>query len=68
MSGATEEDAAVTVGQNLGDRVFVGAEQRIGTGQSSIIVEVEVMENVIVDSKMEAGQGANVGMSWRRDY
>ncbi len=68
VSGATEEDAAVTVGQNLGDRVFVGAEQRIGTGQSSIIVEVEVMENVIVDSRMEAGQGANVGMSWRRDY
>ena len=68
VSGATKEDAAVTVGQNLGDRVFVGAEQRIGTGQSSIIVEVEVMENVIVDSRMEAGQGANVGMSWRRDY
>ena len=68
VSGATEEDAAVTVGQNLGDRVFVGAEQRIGTGQSSIIVEVEVMENVIVDSRMEAGQGANVGVSWRRDY
>ena len=68
VSGATAEDAAVTVGQNLGDRVFVGAEQRIGTGQSSIIVEVEVMENVIVDSRMEAGQGANVGMSWRRDY
>ena len=68
VSGATQEDAALTVGQNLGDRVFVGAEQRIGTGQSSIIVEVEVMENVIVDSKMEAGQGANVGMSWRRDY
>lgn len=68
VSGTTAEDAAVAVGQNLSDQVYVGAEQQIGSGQSSIVVEVEVMENVIVDSRLEAGRSANVGVSWRRDY
>ena len=68
VSGTSADDAAVTVGQNLGDQVFVGAEQKIGSGQSTIVVEVEVMENVVVDSRMEAGEGTNMGVSWRHDY
>lgn len=68
VSGTTAEDAAIAVGQNLGDGVYVGAEQQFGSGQSSVVVEVEVMENVIVDSRLEAGQGANVGVNWRLDY
>ena len=68
VSGTTVDDAAVTVGQNLGERVFVGAEQEIGSGQSSIVVEIEVMESVVVDSRVESGQGANIGVNWRHDY
>lgn len=68
VSGTTAEDAAIAVGQNLGDRIYVGAEQQIGSGQSSVVVEVEVMENVIVDSRLETGQGANIGVNWRLDY
>ncbi len=68
VSGTTAEDAAIAVGQNLGDQVYVGAEQQIGSGQSSVVVEVEVMENVIVDSRLEAGQSANIGVNWRLDY
>ena len=68
VSGTTAEDAAIAVGQNLGDQVYVGAEQQIGSGQSAVVVEVEVMENLIVDSRLEAGQSANIGVNWRLDY
>ncbi len=68
FSGTTGEDAAVIAGQNLGERVFVGAEQQIGSGQSSVLVEVTLMDNVIVDSRTEAGQGSSIGMTWRHDY
>ncbi len=68
ISGTTGDDAAVIAGKNLGDRVFVGTEQKIGSGQSAVLVEVTVTDSVTVDSRMEAGQGTDIGVSWHHDY
>lgn len=62
------EDASVTVGQNLADNVFVGARQPVDGGAASVIVEIEALDNLIVDTEIGQEQGSSVGLSWRRDF
>jgi len=62
------EDASLTVGQNLADGVFVGARQPVDGGAASVIVEIEALDNLIVDTEIGQEQGSSVGLSWRRDF
>lgn len=67
VDGLGSESAAVTVGQNLGGGVFVGARQGLGGEGASVTVEVEVFEGVTIDA--EAGEsGSSVGITLRRDF
>lgn len=57
---------AVTAGKNLSDDVFVGVTQPIGGGSAKVKVEVDVFENVTVDS--EVGEASSVGVNWKKDF
>lgn len=62
------EDATVTVGRNVAEGVFVGARQPIDGGSASVTVEIEVFDNVIVDTEVGAQSGSSFGLNWKRDF
>jgi translocation and assembly module TamB len=64
----TEEGADLTVGKNVSDDVFVGAKQSLDGQETSVTVEVEVFENVTVDSEVDPTGDASVGVNWRKDF
>ncbi len=65
-----EEDGAtsVTVGSNVADGVFVGAKQPIGSGSASVQVEVEVFDNITIDSEFGPDVGTSIGLNWKKDF
>ena len=66
----TGDDGAtsVTVGSNVADGVFVGAKQPIGSGSASVQVEVEVFDNITVDSEFGPDVGTSIGLNWKKDF
>lgn len=66
----SEEDGAtsVTVGSNVADGVFVGAKQPIGSGSASVQVEVEVFDNITIDSEFGPDVGTSIGLNWKKDF
>ncbi|MEM1343623.1 MAG: translocation/assembly module TamB domain-containing protein, partial [Pseudomonadota bacterium] len=62
------ETAAVTVGKNLGENVFVGAKQSVDGGETEVVVEIEVFENIILDGEIDQEGAASVGINWKRDF
>ncbi len=59
---------AVTVGRNIADDVFVGVQQPIGGGQPSVEVEIEVFDNVQIESEVGGETGSSVGVQWKKDF
>ncbi|MEO0994066.1 MAG: translocation/assembly module TamB domain-containing protein [Pseudomonadota bacterium] len=62
------DTATVTVGKNVADDVFVGAKQSVDGASSSVFVEVEVFEDITVDSEVDQNGSASVGVNWRKDF
>ncbi|MGF1551238.1 MAG: translocation/assembly module TamB domain-containing protein [Paracoccaceae bacterium] len=60
--------AALTVGRNVGDNVFIGASQPIDGSETEVVVEVEVFGNVSVDGQVESDGSTSLGVNWRRDF
>ncbi len=58
----------VTVGNNVADGVFVGAKQPVDGSPGSVMVEIEIFDNVTVDSEVGSTSGASVGLNWRMDF
>jgi translocation and assembly module TamB len=66
--GDGESGPSVTVGQNLADGVFVGATQPVDGGSTKVRVEIELFDNVTVDSEISQDRGSSVGLNWRLDF
>jgi len=66
----TEDGGAdVTIGKNIGDDVFVGAKQPLGSdSEPSIAVEIDVFRGITVDGEVEPTGESSVGFSWRKDF
>ncbi|SDZ75900.1 translocation/assembly module TamB domain-containing protein [Rubrimonas cliftonensis] len=62
------ENTSVTVGKNLGEGVFVGAKQPLDGGPTRATVEIEVFDNVTVDSEVGAEGGSSFGLNWKKDF
>lgn len=63
-----DEGLAVTVGKNVADGVFVGAKQPVGGGTASVTVEIEVFDNVTIDSEVGPEEGTSIGLNWKKDF
>jgi translocation and assembly module TamB len=68
VEGETDEDSSVVVGSNIGKGIFVGARQGLGGQGSSVVVEVEVFNGVVVDTEVDQEGGANIGITLRHDF
>jgi autotransporter translocation and assembly factor TamB len=62
-----EGGADVTVGSNVADGVFVGTKTPLDGGETRVTVEIEVFDEVIVDSEL-SGEDTSVGVRWRREF
>lgn len=63
-----DDGTYITLGKNLGDRVFVGARQDVGGRGSSVTVEVEMTDSIIMDSELKPDEGSNIGLKWHKDF
>ncbi|MEL6583737.1 MAG: translocation/assembly module TamB domain-containing protein [Pseudomonadota bacterium] len=62
-------EAAVTVGRSLTDEVFLSAEQRLsGEEQSTVRVEIDVLDNVVLDGAVSDTGSNSVGVTFSRDF
>ena len=51
-----------------GTRTQSGPVPHLTAGSSAATVEVEVTDNIVVESKMGADASGNVGVKWKWDY
>ncbi|MEM7238998.1 MAG: translocation/assembly module TamB domain-containing protein, partial [Pseudomonadota bacterium] len=61
-------NAAVAAGKEISEGVFVGAKQSLGGGESSVVVEIDVFEEVGIDAEVGQDSGPTVGVRWKRDF
>ncbi|RDD61811.1 translocation/assembly module TamB domain-containing protein [Ferruginivarius sediminum] len=67
--GSTEAgDPSVTAGKYIGGDVFVGVEQGASTESSSAKVEVDLTDNIAVESRVGATGSSEVGIQFKWDY
>ncbi|MEO1248237.1 MAG: translocation/assembly module TamB domain-containing protein [Pseudomonadota bacterium] len=60
---------SLSAGRYVSDRVFVGVDQGLGQGgESSVSVEVEVNDNISVESQAGARSAGQVGINFRWEY
>ena len=64
----TGNGTGVTVGRNVAPGVFIGATQPVDGTSPSVRVEVEVLDEVVVESETGAQSGSSVGVKWKRDF
>ena len=63
-----EGNASVTLGKEVAEGVFVGTEQALGEGGTKVTVEIDVFDNVVIDTEIESTGGASVGVEWKKDF
>ncbi|TVQ57321.1 MAG: hypothetical protein EA355_04775 [Rhodobacteraceae bacterium] len=68
MFSDDDGELEVTVGRTVADGVFVGAKQPLDGGSARVVVEVQVFDDIVVDTEVGPDSGASVGVNWRRDY
>lgn len=66
---STQTGPSLSAGRYVSDRVFVGVDQGLGQGgESSVSVEVEVDDNITVESQVGARSAGQVGINFRWEY
>jgi|GEM_PF-1884349 len=63
-----ENGPSVTAGKYIADGVFVGVNQGVAPGESSATVEVDITDQLSVESEMGANSDSKVGVNWKIDY
>ena len=63
-----EGNASVAIGKEVAEGVWVGSKQSLGSGGSSVAVEIEVFDDVLLDAEIEQGGGSSVGVQWKKDF
>lgn len=64
----TDDSADITLGKNITDNVFVGAKQSLDGSETRLSVEVEVFEDILVDSEVNQEGDASLGVQWKTDF
>ena len=67
-SSGSAEDASVTAGKYISDKVFLKVEQGVTPESRNVGVEVRVLPRVRVEGGVGAGGDGKVGVNWRYDY
>ncbi|MBY8976564.1 translocation/assembly module TamB domain-containing protein [Rhodobacteraceae bacterium NNCM2] len=61
-------NASLSAGKEVADGVYVGVKQGFTSGESSAVVEVDVIDDVTIDAEVGLESGSTVGVKWKRDF
>ena len=68
IGGDSPEDASAKVGKYVADGVFLELERGLSSGKSTARVEVELTDNLSVNTEVSDDSQAGVGLEWSLDY
>ncbi|MGB0748939.1 MAG: translocation/assembly module TamB domain-containing protein [Magnetospiraceae bacterium] len=67
--GETADDSAnLTVGKNVAEGVYVGTKNALDGSGTSVTVEIEVFDNITVDTELGNKGDTSAGINWRKDF
>lgn len=67
--GDSEDSAgAVSVGRYVREGVYVGAKKSVDSDAGSVVVEIDVLPNVKVDTEVGQDGGTSTGITWEKKY
>ena len=61
-------NTSVAAGKEVADGVWVGTKQPLGEGGTSVVVEIEIMDDILLDTEVKAGGDASVGVQWKTEF
>ncbi|MFT5176257.1 MAG: translocation and assembly module TamB, partial [Gammaproteobacteria bacterium] len=69
-SGTDGADSAgnLSVGRYATEKIYVGAKQSLDGKATSVVVEIELPKNFVVDTEVGQNADGSVGITWRRDF
>ena len=65
-----DEDGSTSVaaGKEVSEGVWVGTKQNLGTNTTSVVVEIDVFDDITIGTEVEQGGGASIGIEWKKDF
>lgn len=66
--GEGARGASLSVGKYVAPGVFLKLQQGLGAGGSRAVVEVEITDNITVETDVGANSQSSVGVNWKVDY
>lgn len=66
--GEGARGASLSVGKYVAPGVFLKLQQGLGAGGSRAVVEVEITDNITVETDVGADSQSSVGVNWKVDY
>lgn len=63
-----EGNAQVAIGKQVAEGVWVRSKRSLGEGSNSIEVEIELTDDIVVDTEMIEDGSAWVGFEWKKDF
>lgn len=63
-----EGNTAVAIGKEVAEGIWVGSKQVLGAARNSVEVEIELIEDVIINTDIDPAGGASVGVKWKKDF
>jgi translocation and assembly module TamB len=61
-------EAALTAGQFVGEGVFVGVEQSLGSNESNVTVEVDITDTIKLETDLGSTGSTRIGVGMEFDY
>ena len=61
-------NASVAVGKEVAEGIWVGTKQPLGEGGTSVAVEIDIFEDITIDTEVEAGGESSIGIEWKKDF
>ena len=66
-------NASVAAGKQVTEDIWVGTKQSLGGGGdsgggTSVVVEIDILEDFQIESEVEAGGDSSIGLQWKKDF
>ena len=68
MPGASAASATVAAGKYLRERFYIGVEQGALASDSSVKIEIDLTDNISVDTRIGQDATSGGGINWKWDY
>lgn len=63
-----EQGATLSIGKYIGDDVYVAVDQGVTPESSAVRVEIDVTNDIEVETRLGGTAESSVGINWKRDY